>query len=252
MSRIVLLALLLAGFAGGLVVFAPIGTALRIGGAEKHGLSWTQAEGTVLNGKLSGITVGGRNVGNAMLQLMPFALLTGQVQYAVEWSGDQGRGSGNASIAAGSRTAFHRFDLDLDLLSLDQAALWIRQSGGRVLLQGDVVRFGPSGCVEAIGTATSNVLEHNVEILGTGWSPMRGELSCENGDLVIPLESANTSGTRFLAQLRVSPGRPGRFDARISGMLARELEFALPIAGFTREGADYVYSFSTADMSGPT
>ncbi|MEQ9505756.1 MAG: type II secretion system protein N [Hyphomonas sp.] len=252
MSRIALLALLAFGFLAGLIVFAPLETALRISGAEARGLGWSKAEGTILDGKLNGITLDGSSQGNAELKLMPLALLSGQLQYAVVWIGDHGEGAGNVSIGTGARATLRQFDLELDLLRLDQAALWIRQSGGRVHLKGEVVRFGAAGCVEATGTATSDVLERNIEILGAGWSPMRGELRCESGDLVIPLESANASGTRFLAQLRIAPGRPGRFDARVSGLLPRELDYALPIAGFTRDGADYVYSFSTSDQSGPT
>ena len=144
------------------------------------------------------------------------------------------------------------FNLDLDLVHLEQAALWIRQSGGRVELQGEAIRFGPDGCLSASGTARSDVLERNQEILGTGWSPMQGELRCEGTALVIPLESENTSGTRFGAELRVAPQQPGRFDARVSGLIPRDLAFALPIAGFAPDGRDWVYSFSTSDRSGPT
>jgi hypothetical protein len=252
MNRIILMVLLLTGFITGLVAFAPLGSALRLGGAEAHGLGWSRAEGTVLDGRLNGITIDGANQGDANLTLKPLALLSGRLQYAVDWSSQLGRGAGLVSIGTGARTTLRGFDFDLDLVQLDQAALWIRQSGGRVRLRGKVVRFGPSECVEADGTATSDVLEQNTEILGAGWTPMRGDLRCENGDLVIPMESTNGSGTRFLAQLRVAPGRPGRFDARVSGLIPRELDFALPIAGFTRDGADYVYSFSTSDQSAPT
>ncbi len=252
MSRIVLLLLLVAGFVAGLIAFAPLEAALRLGGAEARGLAWDAADGTVLDGQLNGIAVSGASYGNAGLKLVPMALFSGQLKYAVTWNGDYGRGTGDVSLGAGERAALHQFDLDLDLLRLDQAALWIRQSGGRVQLKGTVVRFDASGCVAADGTAMSNVLEQNVEILGAGWSPMHGKLRCENGDLVIPLDSANSSGTRFSAQLRVAPGRPGRFDARVSGLLPRELDFALPIAGFTRDGADYVYTFTTSGQSGPT
>lgn len=252
MSRLVLLALLLAGVLIGLAVFAPLSAALKFAGFEAHGLSWSRAEGTVLDGRLTGLEAGGKRYGDAALKLKPAALLAGRLQYTVDWRGEHGRGAGDLSVGAGGSLAARDFNLDLDLVHLEQAALWIRQSGGRLELQGEAIRFGPDGCLSASGTARSDVLERNQEILGTGWSPMQGELRCEGTALVIPLESENTSGTRFGAELRVAPQQPGRFDARVSGLIPRDLAFALPIAGFAPDGRDWVYSFSTSDRSGPT
>lgn len=252
MNRIYLTILLLAGIAGGLIAFAPLGTALRIMEAETRGLGWQQSEGTILNGTLKGIAFNGAEYGDATLKLKPLSLLSGQIGYDVSWTSEHGRGAGSVSMGGGQNTALRAFDLVLDLRQLEHAALWIRQSGGSVRFQGQVVHFGRSGCKKAEGSATSDVLERNIEILGAGWAPMRGELRCENGDLVIPLESENASGTRFSAQLRIAPNRPGRFDARVSGLLPRDLEFALPIAGFTRDGADYVYTFSASNPGEPT
>ncbi|MBI1254079.1 MAG: hypothetical protein GC196_07025 [Hyphomonas sp.] len=252
MSRLVLLALLLVGVLIGLAVFAQLSAALKFAGVEAHGLSWSRAEGTVLDGRLTGLEAGGKRYGDAALKLKPAALLAGRLQYTVDWRGEHGRGAGDLSVGAGGSLAARDFNLDLDLVHLEQAALWIRQSGGRVELQGEAIRFGPDGCLSASGTARSDVLERNQEILGTGWSPMQGELRCEGTALVIPLESENTSGTRFGAELRVAPQQPGRFDARVSGLVPRDLAFALPIAGFAPDGRDWVYSFSTSDRSGPT
>lgn len=252
MNRLVLLAPLLVGVLIGLAVFAPLSAALKFAGVEAHGLSWSRAEGTVLDGRLTGLEASGERYGDADLKLAPAALLAGRLEYTVDWQGEHGRGTGDLSVGVGGSLAARDFNLDLDLVRLEQAALWIRQSGGRVELQGEAIRFGPGGCLSASGTARSDVLERNQEILGAGWSPMQGELRCEGAALVIPLESENTSGTRFRAELRVAPQQPGRFDARVSGLIPRDLSFALPIAGFAPDGRDWVYSFSTSDRSGPT
>jgi hypothetical protein len=251
MNRIALLALLLVGVLIGLAVFAPLGAALKFAGVAGHGLSWSRAEGTILDGRVTGLAAGGERYGDADLKLAPAALLAGRLQYKVEWQGEHGSGTGDLSAGAGGGVAARDFNLDLDLAGLEQAALWIRQSGGRVQLQADAIRFDRDGCLAARGTARSDVLERNREILGAGWSPMQGELRCDGAALVIPLESENTSGTRFRAELRLAPQQPGRFDARVSGLIPRELAFALPIAGFAPDGRDWVYSFSTSDWSGP-
>jgi hypothetical protein len=179
------------------------------------------------------------------------AILGGRLQYAVDWTGEAGRGTGQVAAGSGGSVSVREFDLDLDLLKLETAARWIQQSGGRVQIEGDIIRFDRVGCAEAKGTARSDVLERNREILGTGWSPMQGDIRCDGRDLVIPLESENATGTRFAALLRVAADQPGRFEARVSGMIPRQLEFALPIAGFTRDGNEFVYSFSAANRSKP-
>jgi hypothetical protein len=246
MTRLLLLLLLAAGFLVGVFAFAPIGKVLQLSGAEQHGFRWTGAEGSVMDGRLRGMSFQGKPYGDAGLKLAPGALLSGRIQYAVDWIGEHGQGAGNISFGSGQKLQLDDFNIDLDLLRLEQAARWIQQSGGRVQLTGGVIRFNGSQCAEATGTATSDVLDRNREILGDGWTDMTGDLHCDAGDLIIPLQSENGSGTRFLAQLRVAPGRPGRFEARVSGMIPRQLQFALPIAGFKPDGGDFVYAYASS------
>ncbi len=252
MSRAFLFLLLLAGLIVGLLVFAPLGTVLRLSGAKAPAVSWDYADGSIMEGHIQGLEIEGQQYGDATLQLQVTALLSGTLRYAVEWVSDHGRGFGDLSAGSNGKIALQNFKIDLDLLQLEQAALWIQQSGGRVQLEGEIIRFKENQCVNATGIARSDVLERNREILGPGWTNMRGDLRCESGDLVIQLASENGSGTRFLSQLRIAPGRPSRFDARVSGILPRELDYALPIAGFAKDGRSYVYSYSTSVRSGPT
>lgn len=251
MKRTALLALLLLGFVAGLVAFAPLSAALKASGARQRGLSWAQAEGTVLSGRVVGLALRGVGYGDADLTFSPGGLLTGNLQYTVNWAGPQGAGRAKVSAGSGGRVALRDFAVSLDLAQLEQAALWIRQSGGRLDLTGSSLRFGPQGCISAEGNARSDVLERNQDILGPGWAPMQGELRCEAGTLVIPMASENQTGTRFQADLRLAPNQPGQFEARVSGLVPRELAFALPIAGFTPQGQDFVYLYSTSDTSAP-
>lgn len=252
MNRSLLLLLLLVSFLIGTLAYLPLGTALGLSGAGAHALRWSLASGTILDGYVQGVEINGQAYGDASLKLKPSALLAGALRYRVDWESDHGRGSGDLSTGLAGSYELQDFRVELDLAQLNQAALWIQQSGGHVQLSGTRVRFKHSECVEAQGTARSNVLERNREILGPGWSDMHGTLRCENGDLIVPLASENPAGTRFLAQLRVAPGRPGRFDARVSGIIPRELSFALPIAGFVPDGTSYVYTHETSVRSGPT
>ncbi len=229
--------------AGGLVAlaFVPLATALKLSGAAENGVGWTAARGTIFSGGLDDLTVNGTNYGNADLTLDASALMGGTLQYAVDWFGAHGQGTGKVSVDSGRTVTLKDYVINLDLGDYERAAKWIRQAGGKIKLEGPTIQFKGSECILAEGVATSDVLDRNREILGSGWSDLRGDLSCDDGQLLVPLESENAAGTRFSSYLRVAPGTPGKFEARISGRISRALGFALPMAGFTRDGDSFVY-----------
>jgi len=223
------------------LAFVPLSTALKLSGAPENGVEWTAARGTVFSGGLDGLSVNGTDFGNADLTLDPSTLLDGTLQYAVDWFGAHGQGSAKVSVDTGRKLTLKDYVINLDLEDYERAANWIRQTGGKIKLEGPAIQFEGSECVLAEGVATSDVLDRNREVLGSGWSELRGDLSCEKGKLLVPLESENANGTRFSSYLRVAPGAPGKFEARISGRISRTLAFALPLAGFTRDGDAFVY-----------
>lgn len=125
MSRLFLLILLLVGLAIGAAAFAPLATVLKFSGANERGLSWASANGSVLSGSLEGVSVRGKPLGSAKLKLAPMAILGGRLQYAVDWTGEAGRGTGQVAAGSGGSVSVREFDLDLDLLKLETAARWI-------------------------------------------------------------------------------------------------------------------------------
>jgi hypothetical protein len=236
-----LIVLLVAGLVVGLA-FVPIETALKFSGAADHGVEWSSAKGTILSGSLKDLKVRGTEYGSADLQLDAPSLLNGKPRYDVDWTGTHGRGSGKVSLDKSSIYTLEDYTIDLDLLAFDVVAKWLQQSGGRIKLAGPSIRFQGNQCLSAEGVATSDVLDRNRQILGAGWSELRGDLSCQDGKLLIPLASENATGTRFLATLLAAPGAPGKFEARITGTIPRTLNFALPLAGFVKVGDDFVFS----------
>jgi len=239
---------LVAGIVG--LAFVPIATALKYSGVVDNGVQWASAKGTILNGHLEGLMIKGAAYGDAELKLDIPSVLEGRPRYAVDWTGDHGEGSGKVSVSSGPTIALEDYIIKLDLLAYPQTARWIQKSGGQVKLEGAAIRFKGSECLEALGAATSDVLDLNRDILGAGWSELRGDLSCEDGKLLVPLESENASGTRFLVRLRAAPGYAGKFEARVAGFIPRTLNFALPLAGFARDGEEFVYL--TKRMPAPT
>lgn len=235
----VLILLVIAAVVG--LAFVPLTTALKLSGAADNGVSWTEARGTIFSGGLDNLTVNGTNYGNADLTLDPSTLPQGTLQYAVDWTGTHGQGTAKVSVDQGRMVTLKDYVINLDLEDYERAAKWIRQAGGKIKLEGPMIQFRGSECVLAEGVATSDVLDRNREILGSGWSDLRGDISCEEGKLLVPLESENAAGTRFSSYLRVAPGAPAKYEARISGRISRALGFALPIAGFSRDGDAFVY-----------
>ncbi|MDP1556733.1 MAG: type II secretion system protein N, partial [Hyphomonas sp.] len=240
MIRFLFLIIVLA--IGGVIAlaFVPLATALKLSGASDNGVAWSAARGTIFSGGLDDLTVNGTNYGNADLTFDPSALLKGTLQYAVAWAGAHGEGKAKVSVDSGQLVTLKDYVINLDLRDYERAAKWIRQAGGGVKLEGPKIQFQGSECILADGVATSDVLDRNREILGSGWSDLRGDLACDEGKLLVPLESENAAGTRFSSFLRVAPGTPGKFEARISGRISRALGFALPLAGFTRDGDEFV------------
>lgn len=242
--------LLVAALVVGLA-FVPIATALKYSGAEGNGVEWTAAKGTILDGRIEGLKVKGTQYGDADLKLDVPSVFSGKPRYGVNWTGKSGQGSGKVSVESGTIITLEDYSVDLDLLSYELAAKWIQKSGGRVKLEGPLIRFKGNECLEAHGVATSDVVDRNRDILGAGWSELRGDLRCEDGQLVVPLQSENATGTRFLVMLRIAPGSAGKFEARVTGVIPRTLNFALPLAGFLRDGDDFVFTPPRKKVAAP-
>lgn len=238
-TLIVILILIAALFIG--TAFVSLETVLNATGARDQGVNWTSAKGSVYSGRVEGLTVRGTQYGTADLRLVPAAIAQRKITYEVDWTGPNGIGTSKVTMAGANQIELTDYVIDLDLAAFARSARWIEKSGGRVKLEGTLLRFTDGKCAEVSGKASSDVLERNREALGAGWSALEGELSCEDGALVVPLLSENTSGTRFGAVMKAAPGVRTKFEARISGKISRPMAFALPLAGFARDGEEFVY-----------
>jgi len=238
-TLIAILVLIAALFIG--AAFVPLETVLNAAGARNQSVSWTTAKGSVFSGRLEGLAVKGTEYGTADLKLVPAALSQRKITYEVDWTGPNGIGTSKVTLAGATQIELTDYVIDLDLASFARSARWIEAAGGRVKLEGNLLRFVDGKCADVSGKASSDVLERNRDALGAGWSALEGDLRCEEGALVVPLLSENTSGTRFGAVLKAAPGARTTFEARISGKISRPMAFALPLAGFARDGEEFVY-----------
>ncbi|ABI76857.1 general secretion pathway protein N [Hyphomonas neptunium ATCC 15444] len=241
--RFLLLLVLIAGFVIGVVAFAPLSFILKTSGAEARGLSWTSAEGTLMGGRITGLRAGQDVLGDATLKLNPVSLLALGIEYDFDWAGPSGKGTGKAAAYATGTTELRDFNIELDFAALDGVAAWIRQSGGKARLTGDIIRFRKGACDKANGQAWSDALGKNAAVLGPGWPDMAGELSCDGDALLIPFKSANPSGTQLDATARFNIDGNGNLEARVSGVIPQQYQYGLPIAGFVPDGNTYVYRY---------
>lgn len=251
MMRLLLLLILIAGFLIGIVAFAPLNFILKTSGAEARGLSWTSAEGTLSGGKITGLKAGGDLLGDASLKLNPASLMGLGLEYDFDWNGPSGRGNGKAAAYASGTTELRDFDIEIDFASLEGVAAWIRQSGGRARLTGEVIRFKNRSCDEARGQTWSDALGRNSIVLGSGWTDMSGALSCEGDMLLIPFQSASSAGTQFDAAAKINPNGNNSIEARVSGVIPQQFHYGLPIAGFVPDGSNYIYRYPAIVREAP-
>ncbi|WP_213271836.1 type II secretion system protein N [Hyphomonas sp.] len=251
MMRFLLLFLLIAGFVIGLIVFAPLSFILKTTGAADRGLSWTSVDGTLAGGRITGLRAGQDLLGDASLKLNPASLLGLGIEYNFDWSGPSGEGRGRAGAFASGTMELRDFDIELDFAALDGAAAWIRQSGGKARLTGDLIRFRKGTCDTATGQTWSDVLDKNSAILGPGWPDLSGNLTCEGEMLLIPLQSRSPLGTQLDAAARYRPGGDASVVARVSGVIPQQFHYGLPLAGFAPDAGTYVYRYpaSVQDLS---
>lgn len=243
MIRLILFFILFVGFLVGLVAFAPIGLVLKMSGAEARGVSWISAKGTLSGGEITGLRAGADRIGDARVSLKPAALIAGRLEYHFDWTGPAGTGSGRAAASANGTAELRDYRFDLSVSEFSALPLWLRSSGGRIELNGPLIRLRKGDCDLAQGTTWSDALERNEALLGPSWSAFSGALSCDGGALVIPFASSNDNGTRLDAAARVGASTVANLEARVSGYISEHARYALPMAGFVPEGSTYVYRY---------
>ena len=243
MMRFLLLLVLIAGFLIGLIAFAPLSFILKTTGAADRGLSWTSVDGTLAGGRITGLKAGPDLLGDASLKLNPASLLGLGLEYDFDWRGPSGQGTGRAAAFASGAIELRDFDIELDFSALEGAATWIRQSGGKARLSGNLIRFHKGACDKANGETWSDVLSKNSVILGPGWPDLSGNLACEGDTLLIPLQSKSPLGTQLDAAARYRPGGKASVVATVSGVIPQQFHYGLPLAGFAPDAGTYVYRY---------
>jgi len=201
-----------------LVSQAPIGLALAA--AQDAGLSAEGVSGTIWNGRLTKVRLGGLTAPQARVRLDPSALLHGEVRMLVE------AGETRAVLVGGASRGVASANLSADLTRLGFSL----PLPGAVRLDRVTLLFGPSGCSEAHGRVLSNAFQK-------GWQgpQLVGAVSCERGAAVARLSGADAASRAEAALTLQADGRYRLRSWIVTGDEA--LKASLALAGFKPSGA---------------
>ncbi|MBR9835534.1 MAG: type II secretion system protein N [Alphaproteobacteria bacterium] len=243
MRTLILTLVFVLALIAGLVAFTPLGFVLERSGLARTGAGWAQVEGTIMQGRISGLHVSGQPVGDVNLKLRPISLLTLSPQYDVQWGGAGGSGSGLITMTQNSLLA-EELRLQQNISSIEGLALPVRAIGGTVRLTGASIKLTRTGCERAAGTITTDVLSRFAQQYGRQFGAVQGPLACKNGEVVADLEGRSERGDRLSVAARGSLLGSAVFDAVIETR-DTEVMLALSQTEFQRDGDSWRYHYET-------
>lgn len=246
MRKLLLLILFVIMLIGGLFAFTPLGFVLGQSGAGSLGVGWAKADGTLLNGRISGLYVGTQPIGDVSLELRPMSLLALRPSYDIQWGGAGGQGT---AILTLSRSAISGDDVRMrqEIGALEGLEPAVRAMGGSLDVTDGAFRLTQTGCVSASGQLSTNTLSTLAAQYGRQFGNIAGPISCEDGAFVLAMEGASDTNDRVIIDARAALTGQGEFSTRVQTQDA-QIIIALTQIGFTRENGEFVYRQSRSTV----
>lgn len=223
--------LVLAMLAVWLIVLMPLkAVAIAAGGAAQ--LGYDDVFGTVWNGRVYGLRIGGERVRETAVSVSPLALLTGRV--AADWRvADSGlSGDGHAIVAPG-RVQLENVSLTVPLGRLAETGRTGPDPRAPVFVRIAQLGLTDGRCESATGSARSDALAALAAPYNIDAPALDGMLACDGDDLELVFSGESADMTvEGSARLR-----PEGYDWQVSVDTVRpELAEALALGGFEAEG----------------
>lgn len=232
MSRLRVVAVVLACGISAALAFMPMRVALDMTGLPARGLAAAAVSGTVWDATLVDAGLGAVALGDVRAALSPLPLLVGQRRLNLRAADEDGGTAIRGTIftdAAGAGVADMDAALPIGVLAapLPVAAL----SAGHLTL-----RFSGGSCVAASGRVSARLAGTMAGAEGVALPrEVVGEARCDGGKLLLPL--ASQPGTEAL-DIRI--GGDGRYRAELTVQAEDAAAAArLAQAGFVRAGGGY-------------
>lgn len=239
MRRFLLLIIFVLILLGSLVAFTPLGFVMQQSGVTKYGIGWAKVDGTLINGRISGLYAGTQPIGDVSLDLRPLSLLSLKPAYDVQWSGAGGQGTGELIL---SRNAFVVNDVHMrqEIGALEGLEPAVRAMGGSLDVSDGAFRLTSLGCEQASGTLSTNTLSTLAAQYGRQFGAISGPISCEAGAFVIALAGQSDVGDTVIIDARAALTGAGDFVTRVSTR-DTQIILALTQIGFVRANGEFVY-----------
>ncbi len=240
MNRLLLVLVFAATLLVSLIWMTPLGFALDRSNLNRSGLSWNEAQGTVWNGRILGVSFGRQVLGDVRLKLRPLSLLGGALSYNIEFAGPAGQAAGQVAATRDRAMVVRDLRLAADIAALEGLSTDIRQIGGEVRVRLAELRFAGGRCQVARGTLTTDALTKAGLAYGRDFGDFAGEFGCEGGMVLLPMRGESGNGDVVTAELRAGAAEVSSLTADVATG-DQDLGLALGLLGFGYEDGRYVY-----------
>lgn len=203
------------------------------------GLGWTQVQGSIWQGRISGLYFGAQSLGDTELRLKPTALLSGQLAYDLHVNGSAVRGRGEV-FASPSSLGLRNFNLDANAAQLVSLHDSVRAAGGTARIDAASIVIEGATCRSAGGRVETDTLVALGASYGEALPRLAGRLDCGDGMILLDLSGTSDTGVGVEITGRFGLIRPSRLEASVEGA-SGEVALALDQLGFASEDGRLVY-----------
>lgn len=239
MRRFLLLIIFIVILIAGAFAMTPLGFVLTQSGARDLGVGWAKVDGTLLNGRISGLYVGTQPIGDFSLELRPLSLLALKPTYDVRWGGAGGQGTAVLTL---SRSALNADEIRMrqQIASIEGLDPAVRAMNGSLSVIDGAFQLTQQGCEDASGTLSTDTLSTLAAQYGREFGPVSGPISCDDGAFVLDMQGESQAEDRVYVDARASITGHGSFSTRVQTQDA-QIIIALNQLGFQRENGEFVY-----------
>lgn len=226
---------------GGIVGAALLPMSVAADFARRHvaGLAYSDATGSVWNGKLQGVVIQGVSVGDVSVKLDAGQVFAGKASARIAFSRPELAGAAVVSRGLfGGRTDLAKVRLDGQVKAVPVLPSRVRATDGRFTLAIDKAVFGKNGCQSASGEVWSDALSKTD--LGHGWigPDLRGPVRCDAGRLEAATTGKTSTGEEVTANLGIGADLSLDLQARVANVSQGAIE-TLTSLGFQPESGAY-------------
>jgi hypothetical protein len=210
-----------------LMASVPLSAVIALINLDTRGITYARAEGSLWEGRLSGVAVRGQGLGNVDIEVNPWGLLLGRLDAHMAFDGSGAvSGQGRVILSATKHVSVEAFDVEADV-GLLSAVIPLKGNMSVAVRRAD---FTAQGCRAAQVEVRTNALVDKPAGLNWSGPVLSGSAHCSDGALVIPLAGANGSET-ITASMQILPD--GTFHVKINARTMDEMVISvLAAAGF--------------------